>query len=135
MSDSGNIKCVANNLLGKAASNAQLMIESKLFNIYSSPYFMHYFIWFVNKIYLLFYLPCITTIHTAPPRFDVPESYTDGLIFRHEEVIRLKVPLVAKPAPKVNISRIRYTRKLQIVLIIFFEYIWTAKCNGVQYIL
>ena len=29
LSDSGNIKCVANNLLGKAASNAQLMIEGK----------------------------------------------------------------------------------------------------------
>ena len=31
LSDSGNIKCVANNLLGKATSNAQLMIEGKCF--------------------------------------------------------------------------------------------------------
>ena len=28
----------------------------------------------------------------------------DGLIFRHEDVIRLKVPLVAKPPPKVRLS-------------------------------
>ena len=68
-------------------------------------------------------MPCITTIHTAPPRFDVPENYTDGLIFRHEEVIRLKVPIVAKPAPKVNINSIRYTKKLQIILLIFFAYL------------
>ena len=37
------------------------------------------------------------------PRFDVPQEYTDGLIFRHEDVIRLKVPLVAKPPPKVRL--------------------------------
>ena len=39
----------------------------------------------------------------ASPRFDVPQEYNDGLIFRHEDVIRLKVPLVAKPAPKVRL--------------------------------
>ena len=27
LSDSGNVKCIATNLLGKAASTAQLMIE------------------------------------------------------------------------------------------------------------
>merc|ERR1719189_1619696 len=64
LSDSGNVKCIATNLLGKATSTAQLMIE-------------------------------------ASPRFDVPQNYKDGLIFRHDEVIRLKVPLVAKPPPKV----------------------------------
>ena len=41
---------------------------------------------------------------TVSPRFDVPQEYMDGLIFRHEDVIRLKVPLVAKPPPKVRLS-------------------------------
>ena len=40
----------------------------------------------------------------ASPRFDVPQEYNDGLIFRHEDVIRLKVPLVAKPAAKVRVQ-------------------------------
>ena len=56
--------------------------------------------------YLLFngfYLP-----FTAPPRFDVPQNYTDGLIFRHEEVMRLKVPLVAKPAARVSLLNKQY---------------------------
>jgi hypothetical protein len=32
---------------------------------------------------------------------EVPETYVDGLIFRQDEVIRLKVPLVAKPLAQV----------------------------------
>ena len=39
---------------------------------------------------------------TAAPRLEVPENYLDGLIFRQEEVVRLKVPLVAKPNPTVR---------------------------------
>jgi len=65
MSDSGNIKCVATNILGRATSVGQLIIE-------------------------------------AAPRLDVPETYTDGLIFRYEEPIRLKIPLIAKPPPRVT---------------------------------
>ena len=38
---------------------------------------------------------------SAAPRFELPENYNDGLIFRHDEVIRLRVPMIAKPAPKV----------------------------------
>ena len=30
LSDSGNIKCIATNVLGKATSNAQLMIEGNI---------------------------------------------------------------------------------------------------------
>jgi len=40
---------------------------------------------------------------SAAPRFEIPESYVDGLIFRHEEIIRLKIPMIAKPTPKVKI--------------------------------
>ena len=32
---------------------------------------------------------------------EVPESYVDGLVFRQDEVIRLKVGLFAKPEAKV----------------------------------
>eukprot|EP00094_Tigriopus_californicus_P003831 TCALIF_03687-PA protein Name:"Similar to unc-22 Twitchin (Caenorhabditis elegans)" AED:0.03 eAED:0.03 QI:253/0.88/0.9/1/0.88/0.9/10/156/900 len=64
LSDSGNVKCVAINIMGKAVSTAQLVIE-------------------------------------ATPRFDLPESYSEGLIFREDEVIRIKVPFVAKPTPKI----------------------------------
>ena len=38
---------------------------------------------------------------SAAPRFEIPEIYVDGLIFRHEEIIRLKIPMIAKPTPKV----------------------------------
>ncbi len=31
----------------------------------------------------------------------MPENYSDGLVFRQDEVIRLKVPLVARPPAKV----------------------------------
>lgn len=65
LSDSGNIKCVATNILGRATSVAQLMIE-------------------------------------AAPRLDIPETYVDGLIFRHDAVMRLKIPMIAKPAPRVT---------------------------------
>ena len=37
LSDSGNIKCIATNLLGKAASNAQLMIEGTLIQTIMKP--------------------------------------------------------------------------------------------------
>ena len=118
LSDSGNIKCVANNLLGKATSNAQLMIEGKCF-IYTFHHIsQEKSFYFYIYIYIDVFLRCIIIINTAPPRFDVPESYTDGLIFRHEEVIRLKVPLVAKPAPKVHIFHIRSANKLQVMLLI-----------------
>ena len=47
---------------------------------------------------------------TAAPRLEVPENYLDGLIFRQEEVVRLKVPLVAKPNPTVsNVYLTSYT--------------------------
>lgn len=65
LNDSGNIKCVATNVLGRATSVAQLIIE-------------------------------------ASPRLDIPESYNDGLIFRYDEVIRLKIPLIAKPPPRIT---------------------------------
>ena len=42
---------------------------------------------------------------TAAPRLEVPENYLEGLIFRQEEVVRLKVPLVARPNPTVRIQR------------------------------
>ena len=38
---------------------------------------------------------------SASPRFELPENYTDGLIFRDDENIRLRVPMIAKPAPKI----------------------------------
>merc|ERR1712106_103055 len=57
--------CVATNILGRATSVAQLIIE-------------------------------------ASPRLDVPENYNDGLIFRYDEVIRLKIPLIAKPSPRIT---------------------------------
>ena len=31
----------------------------------------------------------------------MPENYNEGLIFLNEEVIKLRVPMIAKPAPKV----------------------------------
>ena len=31
----------------------------------------------------------------------MPESYSDGLIFQDEENIRLRIPMIAKPAPKI----------------------------------
>jgi len=65
LNDSGNIKCVATNVLGRATSVAQLIIE-------------------------------------ASPRLDIPENYNDGLIFRYDEVIRLKIPLIAKPPPRIT---------------------------------
>jgi len=65
LNDSGNIKCVATNILGRATSVAQLIIE-------------------------------------ASPRLEVPENYNDGLIFRYDEVIRLKIPLIAKPSPRIT---------------------------------
>lgn len=64
LSDSGTIKCVASNILGRCTSTAHFTIE-------------------------------------AAPRFEIPENYLEGLIFRHDEVIRLKVPMIAKPVPKV----------------------------------
>jgi len=65
LNDSGNIKCVATNILGRATTVAQLIIE-------------------------------------ASPRLDVPENYNEGLIFRYEEVIRLKIPMIAKPPPRIT---------------------------------
>jgi len=65
MSDSGVIKCVATNILGRATSTAQLIVE-------------------------------------AAPRLELPEAYNEGLIFRYDEVIRLKVPFIAKPAPRIT---------------------------------
>jgi len=65
LNDSGNIKCVATNILGRATSVAQLIIE-------------------------------------ASPRLDIPENYHEGLIFRYDEVIRLKIPLIAKPPPRIT---------------------------------
>ncbi len=32
---------------------------------------------------------------------ELPEHYVDGLVFRQDDIIRLKIPLVAKPAPRV----------------------------------
>jgi len=65
LSDCGNIKCVATNILGRATSVAQLVIE-------------------------------------AAPRLEIPENYNDGLIFRFDEVIRLKVPFIARPAARIT---------------------------------
>ena len=31
----------------------------------------------------------------------MPESYSDGLIFQDDENIRLRIPMIAKPAPKI----------------------------------
>jgi hypothetical protein len=42
---------------------------------------------------------------SAAPRFEIPENYVDGLIFRHDEIIRLKIPMVAKPTPKVSLTQ------------------------------
>jgi len=39
---------------------------------------------------------------SASPRLEVPEVYNEGLIFRFDEVIRLKIPLIAKPAPRIT---------------------------------
>ena len=39
---------------------------------------------------------------SAAPRLEVPENYLEGLIFRQDEVVRLKVPLVARPNPTVR---------------------------------
>jgi len=64
LSDSGVIKCVASNILGRCTSTAQFSIE-------------------------------------AAPRFEMPESYSDGLIFQDDENIRLRIPMIAKPAPKI----------------------------------
>lgn len=50
---------------------------------------------------VLLYVTQISLLITAAPRFDLPENYNEGLIFRHEEVIRLRIPMVAKPIPKV----------------------------------
>ena len=33
----------------------------------------------------------------------MPENYNDGLIFREEEMIKIKVPIVAKPPAKVSV--------------------------------
>ena len=65
MNDSGNIKCVATNVLGRATTVANLTIE-------------------------------------ASPRLELPENYNDGLIFRYDEVIRMKIPLIAKPPPRIT---------------------------------
>ena len=83
MNDSGNIKCVATNILGRATTVANLTIE-------------------------------------ASPRLELPENYNDGLIFRYDEVkrgregkiktinyyfpkvIRMKIPLIAKPPPRIT---------------------------------
>ena len=37
----------------------------------------------------------------APPRLELPEHYVDGLVFRQDDIIRLKIPLVARPQPRV----------------------------------
>ena len=31
----------------------------------------------------------------------MPESYSNGLIFQDDENIRLRIPMIAKPAPKI----------------------------------
>ena len=41
-------------------------------------------------------------LSSASPRLEVPENYNDGLIFRYDEVIRLKIPLIAKPSPRIT---------------------------------
>ena len=98
LSDSGNVKCIATNLLGKAASTAQLMIEGT-YLIYNYNSKLHKilcnFKWY--NIYWIY-------TFTASPRFDVPQNYKDGLIFRHDEVVRLKIPLIAKPPPRVTFN-------------------------------
>ncbi len=38
----------------------------------------------------------------AAPRLELPEHYVDGLVFRQDDIIRLKIPLVAKPAPRAS---------------------------------
>ena len=83
LSDSGVIKCVASNILGRCTSTAQFSIEGKNQ-------------WFILRKSLISFFLSI-----AAPRFELPENYNEGLIFRHEEVIRLRVPMIAKPAPKV----------------------------------
>ena len=83
LSDCGTIKCVATNILGRATSVAQLSIEG---NQAPSPR---------NSFYSPF--PCI-----AAPRLEIPEIYNEGLIFRFDEVIRLKVPYIAKPAARIT---------------------------------
>ena len=47
-------------------------------------------------------LRSLLNIFTAAPRLELPEIYTDGLIFRYDEVIRLKVPFIAKPPPRIT---------------------------------
>ena len=83
LSDSGVIKCVASNILGRCTSTAQFSIEGNV--LYS-----HYK-----------HANCKKTIFLAAPRFELPEAYNEGLIFRYEEVIRLRIPMVAKPVAKV----------------------------------
>jgi hypothetical protein len=57
-----------------------------------------YFLTLRNRSFALF----SKTIFLAAPRLDLPENYNDGLIFRYDEVIRLKIALIAKPPPRVT---------------------------------
>ncbi len=56
---------------------------------------------------------------------EIPENYNDGLIFRQDEVIRLKVSLVAKPAPQVMLTlaslRGKCTKEGILQVVWFFE--------------
>ena len=54
-----------------------------------------------NRVHVLWLKHILLLPFSAAPRFELPESYNEGLIFRHEEIIRLRVPMIAKPVPKV----------------------------------
>ena len=100
LSDCGNIKCVATNILGRATSVAQLVIEGKR-DTECACKKSSWMLSIVNN-QCLAELRSLRNIFTAAPRLELPEIYTDGLIFRYDEVIRLKVPFIAKPPPRIT---------------------------------
>ena len=79
---------MATNILGRAVSTAHLAIEGEERKIDLMEK--------TSEFQVFLFL-------SAAPRLEVPENYLEGLIFRQDEVVRLKVPLVARPNPTVRI--------------------------------
>lgn len=63
-------------------------------------------------------------LFSATPRFDVPENYNEGLIFREDEVIRIKVPFVAKPTPKVRFVLIKCLLIIRTEPLVGSNFVW-----------
>ena len=80
---------MATNILGRAVSTAHLAIEGEGSKIALTKK--------KSKVNFKFGF-----FLSAAPRLEVPENYLEGLIFRQDEVVRLKVPLVARPNPTVR---------------------------------